>query len=730
MKSELLRKALMSKMVNGGNVGDGGKKDDKKKQQAAAKSALTGTASGAPIDDVNNAVSFFTEKQMSPQEWATYAEKQGWKPFHAESEIPVDQQIKMNKYIQYYDPRQYARTETGFVKLGDVGKGVDYSRDTTYKPNIQYGLTKPTNSVPPTQTATQDSLKFQFLPRIKLYGSQKEQYDLFKSDPETYKKRIEEYSRLKSDWEKKNEGMTGGLSGTPRYIKGYTEPKTSTADPLQAKKKGGVVGKYQDGGTASAGARATYNVGKSAGNAGGKASGMGGGFDVSKLSPELLGQAGELAGTGLDILDRRDERSSIAGQTGVGALKGAGKGAAMLAPLGPIGMIGGAIGGAVIGGAMGASRGKKEKKERLADISEQSTQSAIAAQEYDPLNPNAQPQGVKVHKNDVKGGLAGLFANGGQVKQMSNSANKINYAKGGTIKGAGTGTSDSIVADISEEGIPNKSFVVPAKNNKMAKGIRGMVLGDNPNKVAEFKKGGTPKSDKVAVSNGEHLFTPAEKEKIIKYLGKEILEKLAPEAEENEMEKNKGGEMIKRADGSYSKRGLWDNIRANIGSGKKPTPEMLKQEKEIKSELSKGGYVVKRSSERKGKTHVVIGPDGTKKYFGDSKLGQHPNDPARKKAFYARHEKNLKKNPYFRAFARETWAEGGTVGSKMNKAKGGELTKSKAKEILHDKSVHGKPLTDKQRKYFGWVAGGKKNMGGIVGKYAMGGNVNRDWDWG
>ena len=75
----------------------------------------------------------------------------------------------------------------------------------------------------------------------------------------------------------------------------------------------------------------------------------------------------------------------------------------------------------------------------------------------------------------------------------------------------------------------------------------------------------------------------------------------------------------------------------------------------------KGGYTVKRSSARKGKTHVVIGPDGTKKYFGDSKLGQHPGNPKRKKSFYARHAKNLKKNPYFRAFARATWADGGEI---------------------------------------------------------------------
>ena len=40
--------------------------------------------------------------------------------------------------------------------------------------------------------------------------------------------------------------------------------------------------------------------------------------------------------------------------------------------------------------------------------------------------------------------------------------------------------------------------------------------------------------------------------------------------------------MIKRADGSISQRGMWDNIRAAKGSGKKPTKEMLKQERKIK----------------------------------------------------------------------------------------------------------------------------------------------------
>jgi hypothetical protein len=46
-------------------------------------------------------------------------------------------------------------------------------------------------------------------------------------------------------------------------------------------------------------------------------------------------------------------------------------------------------------------------------------------------------------------------------------------------------------------------------------------------------------------------------------------------------------QMIKRKDGSTSQRGLWDNIRAAKGSGKKPTAEMLKQERKIKSKSKK-----------------------------------------------------------------------------------------------------------------------------------------------
>jgi hypothetical protein len=53
----------------------------------------------------------------------------------------------------------------------------------------------------------------------------------------------------------------------------------------------------------------------------------------------------------------------------------------------------------------------------------------------------------------------------------------------------------------------------------------------------------------------------------------------------------KGGkQMLKRADGSVSQRGLWDNIRSAAKRnkaagkpGKKPTAAMLKQERKIKA---------------------------------------------------------------------------------------------------------------------------------------------------
>ena len=56
-----------------------------------------------------------------------------------------------------------------------------------------------------------------------------------------------------------------------------------------------------------------------------------------------------------------------------------------------------------------------------------------------------------------------------------------------------------------------------------------------------------------------------------------------------------------------------------------------------------------------------------------------------------------------------------------------KLTSAKAKEILHDKSVHGHPLTDKQRRFFGAIAGGapvKAKTGGWLDNYGEEANAN------
>ena len=64
------------------------------------------------------------------------------------------------------------------------------------------------------------------------------------------------------------------------------------------------------------------------------------------------------------------------------------------------------------------------------------------------------------------------------------------------------------------------------------------------------------------------------------------------------------GGLIKRADGTYSQRGLWDNIRANKGSGKKPTKQMLEQEKKIK-QMAMGGYMYADGGKLQiGRAHV------------------------------------------------------------------------------------------------------------------------------
>jgi hypothetical protein len=42
----------------------------------------------------------------------------------------------------------------------------------------------------------------------------------------------------------------------------------------------------------------------------------------------------------------------------------------------------------------------------------------------------------------------------------------------------------------------------------------------------------------------------------------------------------------------------------------------------------------------------------------------------------------------------------------IGKSRHHDISAAKAREILHDGTVHGHPLTDKQRRFFGFIAGG------------------------
>lgn len=71
---------------------------------------------------------------MTPAQWDTYNTARGYKP-----EFDVTSAAeRAGKHRVYYNPKEYIKSENGFVKIGDTGKTVDYNNDDTYKPLIQY----------------------------------------------------------------------------------------------------------------------------------------------------------------------------------------------------------------------------------------------------------------------------------------------------------------------------------------------------------------------------------------------------------------------------------------------------------------------------------------------------------------------------------------------------------------------------------------------------------------
>lgn len=54
--------------------------------------------------------------------------------------------------------------------------------------------------------------------------------------------------------------------------------------------------------------------------------------------------------------------------------------------------------------------------------------------------------------------------------------------------------------------------------------------------------------------------------------------------------------------------------------------------------------------------------------------------------------------------ATHDWYVGNHALECVGKSANNKVSKKKAREILHHGSVHGHPLTEQQRRYFGWLA--------------------------
>lgn len=197
------------------------------------------------------------------------------------------------------------------------------------------------------------------------------------------------------------------------------------------------------------------------------------------------------------------------------------------------------LGGNIIRGKGGFQDPEFEKNRQRIN-QEQGADDALAARERGETS--YVNKGELYRKEEQKG--SGIVNNmEGRMKRM--------FADGGKIVGKGTAKSDSIDATIKED-----SFIVPVENEKVAATIRKVVLKKAPTVKANLKQKG---GEKVRLSDGEHLFTPEENEKL-KSVGID-LNTLAPNAENKNSYKD-GGKVSK------------DKISAQIERYKRNNPSI------------------------------------------------------------------------------------------------------------------------------------------------------------
>ena len=182
----------------------------------------------------------------------------------------------------------------------------------------------------------------------------------------------------------------------------------------------------------------------------------------------------------------------------------------------------------------------------------------------------------------------GVLRKGGKITPVPNGPliKKTGKFKGSTLKSGGTIKKAQYGASVEQKAAAKLKKEANVRKQDSLLGVRAKKFGfeskdeyfkwqDKRNKGADQPiEGSTPSKE----TGAGRLKAPCQGGKC---------PGTNPSRNGSTIKKAKAGAMIKRADGSMSKRGLWDNIRANKGSGKKPTKAMLVQEKKIKAKSKK-----------------------------------------------------------------------------------------------------------------------------------------------
>lgn len=491
-------------------------------------------------------------RKKTPKEWYDESIAKGLKPSGTYTGSSAEEAVRAGKYIAFYDPTKYRPTPSGFESLDPAIK----PGSSSYSPFVEYDGSTATVT-PPRRSTTPLPLGDKPVPTMNFGGPNpvktitnpdgtKKEVSLTSSGPDAkiIEPIVEQYK--KGGLIGKVKGYSGGTTpqGVPNN-KSYPSDKPADKPLADPDALANIAGKTAEKASNSNDEMETYtNIGV------GALEGLGG-IGANALMRNAVSENGQ---------------TSVGNAAGAGALRGAATTAGLGAKIGTaiapgVGTLAGAAIGAGVGAGVGATvSGVRAKKENKALQREEELAKLQAAQELQNNSFNRElseeMQARKTGYGYKKGGLVGM-------------------AKGGYVKGPGTGTSDDVNAKV-EPG----SFIVPAKNAKVAENIDKMMemkkAYENGGKVIKApskKKVATlneEDGEEVKLSNGEYKFTPEQREEIIKELGEDVLEMLAPEAEDGEEEMANGGLTSAKAkeilrDGTANGKALTDKQKRYFG---------------------------------------------------------------------------------------------------------------------------------------------------------------------